>query len=98
MNATGFLLKSEHGNVVDEAENEAVVLLEKRLQRFHATRARRLFVGHTASNERSMDLTIEVIAVGHQQEREPGRAVIAAYVLDLFWLMQDQQLPANRDV
>ena len=56
--------------LVDQAEDVAVVFLQQRLQLLTGTGARRLFVCDAAADEGPVNLAVEIVAVGHQQEGE----------------------------
>ena len=59
--------------LVDQAEDVAVVLLQQLFQLLARAGARRLFVRHAAADEGPVNLAVQVVAVGHQQEGELGR-------------------------
>ena len=56
--------------LVDEAEDEAVVPAEDLLQLLARAGPRRLLVRHAAADERAPDLVVQVLPVGHHQEGE----------------------------
>ena len=56
--------------LVDQAEDEAVVPAQDLLQLLARAGARRLLVRHAAADERAPDLVVQVLAVGHHQEGE----------------------------
>ena len=59
--------------LVDQAEQIAMVFLQQPFQLFPRCRARRLVVRHPAPHERPEYLVVEVVPVGHQQESELRR-------------------------
>jgi hypothetical protein len=63
--------------LVDQTEDIAVILLQQFLQPLTRSGARRLLVGQAAADERPINLAIQVITVGHQQEGEFSRNVPA---------------------
>ena len=56
--------------LVDQAEDVAVVLLQQLFQVVARCGPRRLVVGDAAAHESPVNLAVEIVSVGHQQERE----------------------------
>ena len=56
--------------LVDQAEDEAVIAAQDLLQLLARAGARRLLVGHAAADEGAPDLVVQILAVGHHQEGE----------------------------
>ena len=56
--------------LVDQTEDVAVVLLQQLFQIVARRGPGRVVVGDTAADEGVVDLAVEIVPVGHQQERE----------------------------
>ena len=58
---------------VNQAEHEAVILLEDLFQNFAGTGSRCFVIDHAATDKGPPDLIVQVFAVGHDDEREVPR-------------------------
>ena len=68
--AVGLLRIDILVELVDEAEDVAVVLLQQLLQIVARRGPRRVVVGDSTAYESPVNLAVEIVSVGHQQERE----------------------------